>query len=447
MEINQTIFHAYDVRGKYPEEVNEESAYKIGRAFVTFLDKKKPKVSAGQDMRLSSPSLFKALVRGMTDQGADVVDVGLATTPMLYFSTVRFKLDGGVHVTGSHIPGNFNGFKFVREKAIPVSEESGLKEIKELALKNDFKNQKLGKIFRKKILNDYIKNAFRLADRKKINNLKVVVDAGNGMGGLVAEPLFKRLKCELIPLYFEPDGSFPHHVPNPLIAENTVELRRKIIEEKADLGIALDGDVDRVAFFDEQGEMISGDIITALLSNILLRDKKGQKIIYDVRSSWVVEEEVVKSGGVPLRFKVGHSLIKEKMRQDDVMFGGELTGHYYLRENNFIEAPLFVILEILGLVSSENKPLSEIVKPLKRYFTSGEINFEVNDKLGKLREIERHYTGFKLSYLDGLSIENKDWWLNIRPSNTENLLRLNIEAKNREIMEAKKKELTALIQR
>ena len=448
MKINSEIFRAYDIRGKYPRELNEEVTYKIGRAFVKFLRKKKLNIAVGQDMRLSSPKLFKALTDGITAEGANVINIGLATTPMLYFSTVRYGFDGGINITGSHTPGDSNGFKLVREKAIPISQETGIQEIKKIVMEDKFEKKPLGKISKKKILTDYINNALHSIDGQAIKELKIVIDTGNGMGGLVIPPLFKKLKCQIVPLYFELDGSFPHHIPNPLIAENLVDLQKEVSKNQADLGIALDGDADRVIFVDEKGKIISGDLITVLLARKLLKNNPGEKILYDVRSSCVVKEEIEKSGGVPIIFRVGHSFIKEKMRKANILFAGELSGHYYLRENYYIESPLIIILKVLEMLSEAEKPFSEIIQSLRRFFASGELNFKVQDKEKALKKIEERYQDAKnIFHLDGLSVEYENWWFNVRPSNTEDLLRLNLEAVTKELMEVKKKELTALIKK
>ncbi|MFC1789624.1 phosphomannomutase/phosphoglucomutase [Patescibacteria group bacterium] len=450
MKINPDIFRAYDIRGKYPEEINEEVAYKIGRAFVDFLNKKnksKLKIIVGQDMRLSSPSLSKAIIEGIIKGGADVIDVGLSTTPMTYFGVVAYSFDGGISVTGSHIPKDYNGFKLVREKATPISEKSGIKDIKKLAMEGSFVEKPLGKISKKKILNDYINHSLRFK-KEKINNLKIVVDAGNAMGGLILPIFFKKIKCEIIPLYFKLDGSFPNHPPDPLEPKNLIDLQKKMLEVGADLGIALDGDADRVFFIDEKREIIGADFVTALIAKVLLKNNFGEKILYDLRSSLTVKEEIQTNNGIPIISRVGHSFIKEKMRKNNILFGGETSGHYYLRENYFIESTLIVILKVLEIISQEGKPFSEIIQPLKRYFSSGEINFQVKNKEKKINLIREKYKSAKNIYnLDGLSVENEDWWFNVRPSNTENFLRLNLEAKTKELMEEKKKELSALIEK
>lgn len=445
------IFKAYDIRGVYPKEINKSVAYKIGQAVVEFLTAKK--IVVGRDIRPSSKSLFKELVRGIRDRGIDVIDIGLVTTPMMYFGVINLKADGGVMITASHNPPEYNGFKIVRKKSVPISEDSGLLEIKKIVCQGKVFEGRTSNIFRKDILNDYIENALKFADVKRIKPFKVVVDTGNAMGGIVAPEFFKRLPCKAIPLYWELDGTFPNHTPDPLRPENTKNLQKRVLKEKADLGIALDGDVDRVFFIDEKGERISADFITALLSRVFLKENPRAKILYDLRSSWIVKEEIQRYGGTPIIYRVGHSLIKKKMKDSDILFGGELSGHYYLKNNYFLDSPFIVILKILELISEEGEPISEIIRPLKRYFSSGEINFtlpagrqEVKDKEKTLKELEREFSDAKhISYLDGLSIEYSNWWFNIRPSHTEPLLRLNIEAKNKELLEEKRKKLTKLI--
>ena len=446
--VNPSIFKAYDIRGKYPEEIDAEAAYKIGAAFVRFLAKPKLNIAVGRDMRSSSPILFKSLVKGIIEQGANVIDLGLTATPMLYFGVAYHGFDGGINITGSHIPGDSNGFKFVREKAIPLSEKSGLGELKRTVMENKLRKKTEGKVLKKDILNDYINNALRFLKRGAVKKLKIVVDTGNGMGGLIIPHLFKEINCRIIPLYFELNGSFPHHIPNPLIPENLFALQKKVLEKRANLGIALDGDADRVVFIDEKGRTISGDLITALLAKALLKDNPGEKILYDLRSSRVVKEEIKKSGGIPIIFRVGHSFIKEKMREENILFAGELSGHDYLRENYFIESPLVVILKVLEVLSEKDKPLSEIIQPFKRYFASGEINCKVRDKEKELKKLEERYQDAKnIFHLDGLSVEYENWWFNVRPSNTEELLRLNLETKSKELMEEKKKEIVQVIKK
>lgn len=442
-----SIFKGYDIRGIYPSELNEETAYRIGRAFVTFI---KPKnVVVGNDARLSTPQIFESLTKGIMDQGAHVIHIGLSTTPMMYFSTIKLKADAGIMVTASHNPKEYNGFKLVRKNAVPISGTTGIKEIEKLVEKNKFDTpKKKGKLTEHKMLNEFIENSLKFVDVEKLEYFKVVIDSGNGMGGLVIPPLFGKLPCELVPLYMEIDGTFPNHQPDPLQDKTLKDLRKKIVKEKADFGIGLDGDVDRIKFIDENGDIIPADIFMALLSRTFLLKNPKAKIMYDLRSSWVVKEEIEKHGGQAIEFRVGHSFIKEKMRAEEIDLGGELSGHYFMKKNGYIESTLVVILYLLEFLSKEKKKLSEIVKPLKKYFQSGEINFKVKSKQANMKKIEAEFKkqAKRISHLDGLKVEGNDFWFNVRPSNTEPLLRLNIEAKTKEKMEELRSTLSLMIQ-
>lgn len=445
MKINPDIFRAYDIRGIYPEEINKNTAYLIGRAFIKFLNKKNLKIGVGQDGRLSSPSLFRALTKGIIDQGATVIDIGLSITPMLYFAVAHFKFDGGINITGSHLSSERNGFKLVREKAVPISEKTGLKEIKKLAMKGKFFKEKKGRILEKDIRADYLD--FNLKDFKisTFKSLKLVIDTANAVPGILIPYLKKRIPAQIYSLFGKLDGTFPNHSPNPLIKENLRSLQKEVKNKKADFGVAFDGDGDRIIFIDERGEVISGDLITAFLASLVLKENPRVKILYDIRSSRAVEETIKENRGKPLVWRVGHSLIKEKMRKENIIFAGELSGHYYRKDHYFSEVPLFVLFKILEVLSQTKKSLSELIKPLKRYFYSGEINFRVEKKTKILKLLEKRYQKEKTSYLDGLRVDFKDWWFLVRPSETEDLLRLIIEAKTKELMEEKKKELVTLI--
>lgn len=445
MKINPSVFKAYDIRGVYPEEIDEQVAYYIGRAFVEFLFKGKPlKIAIGRDCRLSSPSLFESLSRGIREQGADVINVGVVSTPMLYFSVIHFGVDGGIEITASHNPGEQNGFKVVREEAKPVSGNNGLAEIKKLVEKLG-ETKKKGRFYRRSIEDKYLESVWRLIDNKKINKLKIVVDAGNSVGSLIVLELFRRLKSQVFPLYFDFNGSFPHHLPNPLDAKNLVDIKKEIKRYQADLGIIFDGDADRVVFLTEKGVAVPGDLITALISSSLLEQNPGAKILYDIRSSRVVKEEIEKNGGVPIVSRVGHSFIKEKMREKKIIFGGELSGHYYFQSCDYTESPLTAVGKVLEVLSQEKKSLSQVIKPLQRYFSSGEINFKVENKKEVMKNIAENYKKGKISWLDGLIVEFPDWWFNLRPSNTENLLRLNIEAETDKLKKEKQEEITKAI--
>lgn len=430
------IFKAYDIRGVYDKELNEDLAYKIGKAAVKLFNSD---IVVGYDMRFSSPHLVKALEKGITDSGFNVIDVGLCSTPMFYFAVAFYKHKAGIMVTASHNPKQYNGFKFCKENAMPVSYESGINEIERFVKENTFeKSEKKGKINKKEIFYDYEKHVLKFAG--KIEKLKVVVDSANGMGGLAAPSILKSLGLDVVELYTELDGTFPNHEANPLKEETTKELQELVVKEKADLGIAFDGDADRVGFIDEEGKRVGFDIITALIGETFLKEK-GQKVLYDLRSSEIVKEYIESSGGKAVISRVGHSYIKQIMREKDIVFGGELSGHYYFKDNYFADSGLIAAVVLISLMSQKKKKLSELIKPLNKYFQSGEINSIVKDIKNKLKYIENDYSDGKKLNLDGLSVYYDDWWFNIRPSNTEPLLRLNLEAKTREKMESKRDEL------
>ncbi len=439
-----SIFKAYDIRGIYPKELNEDIAYKLGRAFVTFLGCKKVVVS--RDARLSGKSLSKALIKGLTDQGADVVDIGLSSTPMNYFANNFLKADASIMITASHNPKEFNGFKLNREKSIPISEDTGIKEIETLAKKNKFKEQKKGTVTTKDILNDYVNHIVKSI--KTVNkNLKIIADAGNGMAGLAVGKVFSKLKLKLEKMYFELDGTFPNHPADPLKEENVKEIKNRVVKEKFDLGIAFDGDADRVFFIDEKGEKAQSDYIIALFAQEFLKENKNEIIINDLRTSKIIKETVEANNGISIMSRVGHVFFKQLMRQKNALFAGELSGHYYFRDNFYTDSGIIATVKLIEIMSKHNKPLSELVKPFKKYYQSGEINAEVKDKKVKLKEIEKHFKDGKIMHIDGLSVYYKDWWFNIRPSNTEDLLRLNLEANTRELLEKKKEELLKLIKK
>ena len=448
--IAPNIFRAYDIRGIYPKELDEKAAYLIGRAFVKFLNKKNLRIAVGRDGRLSSPSLFKFLTKGITCQGANVIDIGLSTTPMLYFAVAHFKFDGGINITASHLPSEYNGFKLVREKAIPISEKTGLKEIKKLTTGYPQSGcgsviTRPGSVVKMRVLKEYIEFNLKGFNLKKIKPLKIVIDTANAVPGIVVPGIFKKTNCKIYHLYSKLDGSFPNHPPIPHEEENLKGLEREVLKKKADLGIAFDGDGDRIIFIDENGEMIPGDLITALLARLILEENPGEKVLCDVRSSNVVRDVVKENGGRVVIGRIGHSFIKERMRKGNIIFQGELNGHYYSRKHYFCEAPFFVILKILEEMSESGKNISELVKPFQRYFHSGEINFKVKDKKKVLETLEEKFREGKVLKIDGLRIDFPDWWFNARPSHTEPVLRLVVEAKNRKIMEQKKKELSSLI--
>lgn len=444
-KIDPTIFRAYDIRGIYPSEINEKVAELIGRAFVKFLGGSNLKIVVGRDNRLSSPSLFNALTKGILGQGANVIDIGLATTPMLYFAVAYFKFDGGIEISASHNPPQYNGFKMVRKEAIPIGEKTGLKEIKKLTTRPGNVITRPGNAVKKKILKEYLRFELRNFDFKQMKPLKLVIDTANAVAGILIPEIFRKKIFKIYHLFPELDGNFPNHNPDPLIKENLFPLQKEVKNKKADLGVAFDGDGDRIIFIDENGEIVSGDLITALLAKIILEKNPGEKILFDIRSSNIVRETVKEEGGIPIVSPIGHTLIKEKMRAEGIFFAGELSGHYYLKEHYFCEVPIFVLLKILETISKTEKNLSELIEPFKKYFHSGEINFEVRDKNKILKALEKKYKTGKICRLDGLRVDFRNWWFLARISHTEPILRLVLEAKTKKLLEEKKKELIEFI--
>ncbi len=439
--MKKSIFKAYDIRGKYPSEIDGKIAFRIGRAIVEFLGKKSPNIVVGRDNRLSSPILSKKLKQGILIQGGNVIDISLATTPLLYFSVFHKKYDGGVSVTASHNSSCYNGFKIVREKAIPIGGKTGLKQIKELTIKGKFKRTLKGKEFKKEFLKDYAefnRSSFNFGEMKPF---KIVIDTANAVPGIIISKVFEKTPFKIYPIFEKLIGSFPNHDPDPSIAKNLKYLQSQVKKRKADLGIAFDGDGDRIIFIDEKGFVVRADLILSLVSEILLKEKKGRKILYDIRSSNIVRETIKKNKGKAIMARVGHSFIKAKMRKENIYFGGELSGHYYFKKHYFCEAPLFVLFKVLEYLSSSEKPFSEAIKPFEKYYHSGEINFKVEDKKKKIKELEKKYKKGKISHLDGLRCDFNDWWFSVRPSNTEPFLRLVIEAKSKSLMEKKKREI------
>ncbi|OGW16279.1 MAG: phosphomannomutase/phosphoglucomutase [Nitrospinae bacterium RIFCSPLOWO2_12_FULL_45_22] len=440
--MEQEIFKAYDIRGIYPDQLDDESAYRIGIAIAEYLGLQE--VVVGRDMRLSSPAIRESLVRGMIDKGVNVIDVGRVSTPMVYFAVANYGYSGGIMITASHNPKEYNGFKVCRDQAIPVFGEE-LQKIGQLAETISFPipSQTKGDISFKEILSDYKNHVLKFATQ--IKRLKVIVDASNGMAGTIFPEVFSDLDLEIIGLYMEPDGNFPHHEPNPLKNENLVDLQKKVLETRADLGIAFDGDADRVMFVDEEGQIIGADRITLLIGLELLKNHPAEAIVYDVRSSRIIPEKVSERGGKPVRCRVGHAFMKERMRAERAIFGGELAGHYYFRGNFYADNADIAAVSILNLLSEENKGLAKILEPYQIYYSSGEINREVKDKEAKLKEMAELYKDGEVSFPDGLLVEYPDWWFNLRPSNTEPLLRLNVEARSQAAMERHRDRLLSQI--
>ncbi len=443
--LDPKVFKAYDVRGLYPSQLDEEGAYAVGRAYVEQFEPRR--IAVGRDMRLSSPSVAKAAIEGARDGGADVVDIGLAATEMVYFAVGSMGLDGGIAVTASHNPKEYTGMKIVRRGALPVGGESGLLDVRDRAMRGFGEAAQRGELTEHDIYPAYVERVLSFVDVSAIRPLRVVVDAANGMAGAMLPPVLERLPIETVRCYFEPDGSFPNHEPNPLLPENREFIVAKTLAEKADFGVAFDGDADRCFFVDDAGEFVPGDFATALLAGSVLAKEPGAKIIYDVRASWAVPETIEAAGGVPLVNRVGHAFIKHRMRKEDAAFGGEVSGHYYFRDFCQADSGVVPFLLLLELVSRQGQRLSEILRPYReRYFITGELNTPVPDVALKLQELkERFGPEGTVSHLDGISVDAADWRFNVRPSNTEPLLRLNLEARSRELMERKRDEVLAVI--
>ncbi len=444
--LDPKVFKAYDVRGIYPDELDEAGAYAIGRAYVEEFEPRT--LAVGRDMRLSSPSMADAVTRGAADAGADVVDVGLVGTEMLYFAVGDLDLEGGVMVTASHNPKEYTGMKIVRRGALPVGGDSGLMEIRTRAMSGArHETGSRGAIRQEDIWPAWVDAVLSFVDVESVKPLRVVIDAANGMAGVMLPPVLERLPIAAVPYFFEPDGSFPNHEPNPLLPENREFIVKKVTEEGADLGVAFDGDADRCFFVDDTGEFVPGDFVTALLAESILAKEPGAKILYDVRASWAVPETIEAAGGTPLVNRVGHAFFKHRMREEGAAFGGEVSGHYYFRDFSRADSGVIPFLLMLELVSKRGQKLSEILAPYRqRYFITGELNTPVADVALKLQELkERFGPEGNVSHLDGLSVDAKDWHMNVRPSNTEPLLRLNLEALSPELMERKRDEVLAVI--
>jgi phosphomannomutase len=444
------IFKAYDIRGIVPSQLNEEIAYKIGLSFQHVLDAEDRAngntMVVSRDMREHSERLQQALVRGLTDSGLDVLDIGLAATPMNYFAISHFKAAGGVQVTASHNPAQYNGFKFSRHGARPVSGDHGIALMERKVQEGDLpKAATPGKVTRGEVFQDYLKHILSfLRQDNQGPRLKVVADAANGMA-TIDRPILEAMGIELTTIFFELDGTFPNHEANPLKEENLRDLQRAVRKAGADLGIAFDGDADRAAFLDETGEPIGSDLMTGLIGGILLEREPGKAVVYDLRSSRAVAEYIKEKGGIPVRERVGHSFIKATMRQREAIFGGELAGHYYFRDHSYADCPLLSVVEVLNLMRQTRQPLSALIEPLQRYAKSPEINFEVEDKQGKIDQLARRYSDAGIDYLDGITISYPDWWANVRPSNTEPFLRLVMEARTPQELETRQKELFEIL--
>jgi phosphomannomutase len=449
MHIDASIFKAYDIRGLYPGEIDEAAARAIGRGFAAYL--KADTIAVSRDMRVSSPAIAAAFIEGVLLQGTSVVDYGMLGTDQMYFAVVDDDLDGGAQITASHNPGRYNGIKMVRSGAHPLSGDAGLGDIRDMIV-----NDRLpapaptpGTLSTRDVLPRYVEKVMSFIDPSIVKPFKVVLDAGSGMAGLVAPKLFERLPCQVTTLCFEIDGTFPNHESNPLIEENRQDITAEVIRQRADIGIAWDGDADRCFFIDGSGEFISGDFITALLAEAFLLKHPGTTVIYDLRASHAVKDTVARHGGRALMNRVGHAFIKQRMRQEDGIFAGEVTGHYYFRDFFYADNGFIPALLILELMSKKGQSLRELLAPYReQYFISGEINTRLAsmaDVPAKLAAIEAKYPDARIEQLDGISVDYDDWHFNVRASNTEPLLRLNLEAATQAEMERRRDEVLGVI--
>ena len=447
MSFDPGIFKAYDVRGIYPSQLNAEVAQGIGRAFVDYLDAQR--IAVGRDIRLSSPELAAAFIAGAQSRGCQVTDIGVVSTDMLYYFSASRDFDGGAIITASHNPKQWNGLKMVRKGALALSGDAGIKEIREAVLTGCGADQPAPEgppALSEAISGDYARHCLSFIDVAKVPPLKVVFDTGNGMGAVGAEAIFKHLPLEQVRMYFDLDGTFPNHPADPLIEENRREIMARVVAEEADLGIAWDGDADRCFVIDDTGQFVPGDFVTALLAESFCRKQPGAKIVYDVRASRAVADRVAAAGGNALMHRVGHAFIKRRMRDENAVFGGEVSGHFYFRENWYADngmIPALLLLEMLGV---EGCRLSELLAPLRgRYHISGEINSQVDDVPAALARLQERYRDGRLSKLDGVSVDYDDWHFNVRPSNTEPLLRLNLEASTGDEMERRRDQVLKVI--
>lgn len=439
------IYKAYDIRGIYPTEMHEETAERIGHALAGYLRTKT--IVVGRDARESSPSMSKALIKGIADAGTNVVDIGMCTTPMIYYAVGTGKYGGGAMVTASHNPGKYTGIKLCREEAIPLSEVAGIKDLERAVgamTETPKPSRDRGLVAQNDVLDGYAKHVLSFLNVPP-RKLKVVVDTANGMVGKFFDKVFGSLPLDVTPMFFQPDGRFPNHEPNPLKDENIRDLVAKVREMKADFGAAFDGDGDRCMFVDEKGDRIPSDLVTALVARRMLAKEKGAAIVYDLRSSWVVKEEIEAGGGRAVRDRVGHAFMKATMRRLNAPFGGEVSGHYYFRKHWFADSGMIAFVQILNALMADSRPASALVAPLKRYFSTGEINFHVEDKDGAIAQITKKFADGKQDTLDGITIEYADWWCNVRKSNTEPVLRLNLEAKSAAKRDWALKEIIAIV--
>ena len=449
--MDPTIFKTDEITGVYPDRLNEEDAWKIGCATARFLrsllrgyergQAASQSLCVGRDMRTHSEAIAKALIKGMNSTGANVIDIGMIDTPQMYFAINHFGTCGGVQVTASHTPAKYNGFKISGLDAKPISGDTGLKDIEHIAMALlHTKGKATGSIESRDLTAEYKKHVLKFL-RSNVKKMKIAIDASNGMAGKMVPAIFGKLPIEIIELNFKHDGKFKHE-PNPLIESNLAELKKAVKKNKCDFGVCFDGDADRLMMIDEKGNTIGCDLMTAMMVPYFLEKEPKSKVVYDLRSSRVVVEEIIKHGGTPRRERVGHAYMKKALRDSHSVFGGELSGHFYYRDNFYSDSGMITLVHVINIVSEANIPISELISPLRRYHNSGEMNFTVENKQAKMDELARRYSDGQIDHLDGVTISYKDWWFNCRPSNTEPLLRLNIEAKSKELLDEKLSEMT-----
>ena len=446
--VDPGIFKAYDVRAIYPSQINGEVARRVGRAFIDYLGGAPKRIAVGRDVRLSSPEIAGSFIEGARSEGAEITDIGVVGTDMMYFHVASQDLDGGAIITASHNPKEYNGIKMVRRGALALSGDAGIKEIKEAIMAGRFadKGMREGKVVSRTISDEYADHCLKFIDVAKVPRIKAVLDPGNGMGAIGATAIFKRLPLELVKMYFDLDGTFPNHPPDPLEEANRREIMARVAAEGAQIGMAWDGDADRCFFVDDTGQFVPGDFITALLGESFLRKFPGSKVVYDVRASRAVRDRVQAAGGTALMNRVGHAFIKKRMRDENAVFGGEVSGHFYFRDNWYADNGMIPALLVLELLGREGRKLSELLAPLRsRYFITGEINSKVADVAAALRRIEEGYRDAEITKMDGVSVDYADWHFNVRPSNTEPLLRLNLEASSQADMLRRRDEVLGLI--
>jgi phosphomannomutase len=449
--VDESIFKAYDIRGVYPDTLDEDVARDIGRAFVSQLGLSGSGVVVARDMRLSGEALKTAFIEGVTEAGADVLDLGMISTDALYFAVGHLEEPGGAMITASHNPKEYNGFKLCREDAIALSGEEGISQIRDLIASGKLPGpaEHPGSVEEGDLTEEYAEHCLSFIDTEGLRPLKIVVDAGNGMAGKMLPPIFENLPFEYVPMYFELDGSFPNHPPNPIEPENVAELQERVVSESADFGVSFDGDADRCFVIDEKGETISGDLLATLVAKNLLEKEPRATILYSAVCSKALPELIEREGGKAIRTRAGHSIIKPQMRSNEAAFGAEHSGHFYFRANYFADSGIIAMLTVAELVARQEKPISELLDPIDPYVRSGEINSEVEDPDATLEKVEERYSDneeAEIDHLDGLTVDFGDSWFNLRPSNTEPLLRLNVEAGDRETMKRLRDEVLDLVQ-